>query len=88
MIKIEEVEVGKSYGCKFRVITMLDDSGKPVVDLGDALPKAPGEYEGFGVIQMRDLNNRLVELYDTTARKMFTVSFNDIWDIDTVEWVD
>jgi hypothetical protein len=87
MIDIEEVIPGNSYGCKFRVETMLDTLGRPATDLSDVTLRGPGMYEGFGVIQVRDMKSRLVDLYDTTARKMFTVSFDDIWDIDTVEWV-
>jgi len=88
MYKIEDIEVGKSYGCKFKVTTMLDDLGRPAPNLSDRPLKGPGEYEGFGVIQVRDLNSRFVELYDTNCRKKFTVSFDDIWDVDTVEYVD
>jgi hypothetical protein len=88
MMKIEDVAPGKSYGCKFKVSTMLDSNGKPAPNLSDTPLKGPGEYEGFGVIQVRDLNSRFVELYDITSRKTFTVSFDDIWDVDEVEYVD
>jgi hypothetical protein len=88
MMKIEDIEVGKSYGCKFKVTTMLDEMGRPAPNLSDVPLKGPGEYEGFGVIQVRDTNSRLVELYDTTARKTFRVSFDDIWEVDEVEYVD
>jgi len=87
-IAIEDVVPGKSYGCKFKVKTMLDDLGRPAPNLSDRPLKGPGEYEGFGVIQVRDMNSRLVELYDTTARKTFRVEFDNIWDIDEVEYVD
>lgn len=88
MMKIENIEVGKSYGCKFKVTTMLDTMGRPAPNLSDVPLKGPGEYEGFGVIQVRDLKSRLVELYDTTARKTFRVEFDNLWDIDEVEYVD
>ena len=88
MMKIEDIEVGKSYGCKFKVTTMLDTMGRPAPNLSDVPLKGPGEYEGFGVIQVRDLKSRLVELYDTTARKTFRVEFDNLWDIDEVEYVD
>jgi len=87
MYKIEDIIPGNSYGCKFKVTTMLDEFDRPA-GLSDTPLKGPGEYEGFGVLQARDLESRMVELYDTTARKMFVVSFDDIWDIDDVEWVD
>lgn len=88
MMKIEDIEVGKSYGCKFKVTTMLDSMGRPAPNLSDVPLKGPGEYEGFGVIQIRDTNSRMVELYDTTSRKTFRVDFDHIWDIDEVEYVD
>jgi len=87
MYKIEDIEPGKSYGCKFKVTTMLDTYGRPAPNLSDTPLKGPGEYEGFGVIQVRDLNSKQVELYDTECRKSFRVSFDNIWDIDDVEYV-
>lgn len=88
MYKIEDIETGKSYGCKFKVTTMLDALDRPATNLSDQPLKGPGVYEGFGVIQTRDLKAQLVELYDTTARKTFVVDFKDIWDIDDVEYTD
>lgn len=87
MYKIEDIETGKSYGCKFKVTTMLDTHGRPP-GLSDTPLAGPGEYEGFGVIQVRDSNSQLVEVYDTKARKIFRVGFDSIWDIDDVEYVD
>lgn len=87
MIDIKDVIPGKSYACKFRVETMLDTFDRPP-GLSDTPLKGPGTYEGFGVIQVRDLESRHVELYDTESRKTFTVSFDDIWDVDDVEYTD
>tara|TARA_A200000159_G_C7035085_1_gene219660 strand:+ start:53 stop:370 length:318 start_codon:yes stop_codon:yes gene_type:complete len=87
MYKIEDIQPGKSYGCKFKVTTMLDIHGRPN-GLSDTPLKGPGEYEGFGVIQVRDSNSQLVEVYDTKARKTFRVGFDSIWDIDDVEYVE
>jgi len=88
MMKIEDITPGKSYGCKFKVTTMLDALGRPAPNLSDQPLKGPGEYEGFGILQKRDLNSRLVELYDEKSRKTFRVEFENIWDIDEVEYVD
>jgi len=86
MIKIEDITPGKSYACKFRTTTMLDDLGRPAPNLSDVPLKGPGVYEGFGVLTTRDLDSRLVKLIDEKSSKEFTVSFDDIWDVDTVEW--
>jgi len=86
MIKIEDITPGKSYACKFRTTTMLDDLGRPAPNLSDRPLKGPGVYEGFGVLTTRDLDSRLVKLIDEKSSKEFTVSFDDIWDVDTVEW--
>ena len=87
MIKIEDVKPGQSYACKFRVETMLDTFGR-VPGLSDTPLKGVGTYEGLGVLVARDMKSRLVELEDEKSKKKFVVSFDDIWDIDTVEWVE
>ena len=61
MIKIEDIEVGKSYACKFKVETMLDIFGR-VPGLSDTPLKGPGMYEGVGVIQVRDTAGKRVQL--------------------------
>jgi hypothetical protein len=88
MIKIEDVTPGKSYGCKFKVTTMLDIMGRPAPNLSDVPLAGPGEYEGFGLIKVRDLNSRQVLVIDEESKKEFTISFDAIWDIDDVEYVD
>ena len=87
MIAIEDVTPGQSYACKFRVETMLDELGR-IPGLSDTPLKGVGTYEGLGILVSRDMNTRLVELEDEKSKKKFVVSFDDIWDIDTVEWVD
>ena len=88
MIKIEDVVPGRSYACKFRVETMLDTLGRPAPNLSDTPLKGKGMYEGLGVLVERDLNTRLVKLQDERSKKEFVVSFDDIWDIDTVDWLE
>ncbi len=87
MIKIEDVKTVQSYSCKFRVETMLDTFGR-IPGLSDTPLKGVGTYEGLGVLMSRDMKSRLVELEDEKSKKKFVVPFDDIWDIDTVEWVD
>jgi len=87
MIDIQDITPGESYACKFRVETMLDTFGR-LPGLSDTPLKGVGVYEGVGVLLQRDLDQRLVKLQDEKSKKEFVVSFDDIWDIDTVDWVD
>jgi len=88
MIKIEDVVPGQSYACKFKVKTMVDTLGRPAPNLSDQPLAGEKMYEGIGVLMQRDSDQRLVKLKDEKSSKEFVVSFDDIWDIDTVEWED
>jgi hypothetical protein len=48
----------------------------------------PGAYEGIGVLITRDLDQKLVKLRDTETLMEFVVPFDNIWDIDYVNWTD
>lgn len=89
-MEIKDIEPGHSYACKFKVHTFVNEKGKPVdtrnIQIGEKVPGEPGEYVGFGVIQIRDTQNRLVELWDTELNREWTVPWNDCWDVDSVEW--
>ena len=85
---IKDIEVGKSYACKFKVETILDDLGRPAPNLSDRPLKGTGLYEGLGVLMQRDTKKELVKLKDEKTSKEFVVPFSDIWDVDEVEWVD
>ena len=87
MIAIEDVKPGKSYACKFRVETMLDTYGR-IPGLSDTPLKGVGTYEGLGILMQRDSDQRLVKLQDEKSKKEFVVGFDDIWDVDEVEWTD
>lgn len=91
MIKIEDVTPGESYACKFRVKNIpLDRYGRPggQFSLADMPVERHGDYESLGLLVARDMNTRLVRLQDERTKKEFVVSFDDIWDVDTVEYVD
>ena len=88
MIDILDIKEGESYACKFKVECMLDVMGRPHPNLSDQPIKGPGIYEGLGILMKRDTKSQLVELRDEKSKKTFVVPFTDIWDIDTVEWVD
>jgi len=85
MIDIKDVVAGESYACKFRIEHMLDADGN--LSTADGSIFELGTYEGLGVIIARDADQQLVKLRDTKSKREFTVSFKDIWDIDTVDWV-
>tara|TARA_A100001035_G_C27706822_1_gene465219 strand:- start:652 stop:924 length:273 start_codon:yes stop_codon:yes gene_type:complete len=85
MIKIEDITPGKSYACKFKTETMLDTYGR-IPGLSDTPLKGVGTYEGLGILIQRDSDQRLVKLQDEKSKKEFVVSFDDIWDVDEVEW--
>lgn len=87
MMTIDQIVPGKSYACKFKVETMLDELGRPP-GLSDTPLAGPGLYESLGVLMQRDTEKRLVKLKDEKSSKEFVVSFDDIWDIDEVEWAD
>ena len=88
MIDIRDITPGEAYGCKFRVETMLDTLGRPAPNLSDTPLKGPGVYESFGFLKQRDLDQELVIVVDEKSNKEFVVAFNDLWDIDTVEFED
>lgn len=69
MIKIEDITVGESYACRFKL-------------------EGPGAYESIGVLMTRDLEQKMVRLKDTVSLMEFVVPFDNIWDIDYVNWID
>lgn len=90
-LTIRDIEPGTSWACRFKTNTFLDSQGVPVtaknLQLGQAHPGTPGEYTSIGVVQIRDLENELVQLQDTQAPYMkFTVPWSSCWAIDRVEW--
>lgn len=88
MIDIEKVVEGKSYACRFSIITACDSNGQPVPNLSGNTDIADKKYESLGIIVQRDQSNNLVRLIDEPSRLQFIVPFENIWDIDEIEWVD
>ena len=89
-MKIQDITPGESWACRFRTVTFVDAQGTPVssrgLQVGQAHPGTPEVYESIGVIQVRDQEQRVVQLQDTVSLEVFTVSYDDCWDVDTVEW--
>jgi hypothetical protein len=86
-MKIEDIKVGKSYACKFKTETMVDTFGR-IPGLSDTPLAGIQMYEGLGILVQRDTEKRLVKVQDEKSSKEFVVSFDDIWDVDEVEWTD
>lgn len=86
MIDIMDITPGGEYACKFRVETMVDSLGRPAPNLSDTPLAGVKTYESVGILMERDVNSRLVRLQDEKSSKTFVVSFDDIWDVDTIEW--
>ena len=64
----------------------------------DVLDIQPGESyackykvndeEKFGLILLRDVEQKLVKIQDLASADQVVVSFDDIWDVDEVEWFE
>jgi hypothetical protein len=90
-MNIEDLEAGTSWACKFRTTTFVDENGVPVkanLNIGQAHPGKPQTYESVGVISVRDVESRKVEVVDIETEQRFIVNFDDCWDLDEVEWID
>lgn len=98
-MEIEDIQVGKSYGCKFKVRTLFDGVGNRLdtknIGFGEITKFIedglgfPGDYEGFGVITTRDIDNRLLEIQDQEIEdQTWIVPWDDVWDVDDVEWIE
>lgn len=46
------------------------------------------DYQGIGLLLTRDNDQKLVKLKDTATRLEHVVPFEDIWDIDHVNWIE
>ncbi len=92
-MQMKDITPGESWGCKFKVRTFVDEQGQPVstrnIPLGGKVPGTPGWYKGVGSIALRDVKNRMVEIVDhTIPNRKWTVSWDDCWDIDRVEYTE
>ena len=84
-MKPEDLELGKSYACKFRVRTYLTDNNTPLDT--SSIPEDPskwllGEWESWGLIARRDSQARLLEVNDENCTRTWTLSYDDVWEID------
>jgi hypothetical protein len=88
----EDIIPGESYACRFRARTFVNDQGDLVdtrhIQPGQAVPGAPGDYEGFGIIVARDTQKRLLRIQDYNVDREWVVAYDGVWDIDSVEWLD
>lgn len=90
--KINSIPAGESWACTYTVVAWLDSQGKPIatprnLQPGQAHPGKPGEYTGTGVLQTRDRDQQLVQLWDPALETSVTVHYDATRDWDTVEWI-
>jgi hypothetical protein len=92
MIQPEDIQPGTSYACNFSVQTWIDSAGNPIntenISPGQKVNGTPGIYKGFGVIAVRDTQNKLLKIYDTKLQRYWNVPYDATENIDTVEWRD
>lgn len=89
MIDPQDILPGASYACRFTLRDIpLDEWGRPagLMSLADVPITRTGDYEGFGVIVTRDVEQELFEIEDVELKRTWIVSWQDTRDIDTVEW--
>lgn len=91
MKTLDDLPTGTAWATRFRTTTFLRD-GAPVqahnLAVGHVHPGTPGVYEGLGIIALRDSAKQLLEVIDTASQQRFTVSYENCWDWDEVEWND
>lgn len=92
-MNIEDIPAGESWACRFKVTTFVDkETGLAVQDknlqIGQAHKGIPGVYESVGIIQVRDVDNKIVQLLDTVTDYSFAVKFEDCWDVEEIEWIN
>ena len=88
MKTLDDLPAGTSWATRFRTTTFLLN-GMPVranLAPGERHPGTPGVYEGLGVIVRRDSGTKMLEVIDTASQQRFTVSYDNCWDWDEVEW--
>lgn len=86
-MKPEDIQAGKSYACKFKIRTMLDVHGR-IPGLSDTPLKGIGDYQGFGVIKVRDIESRLFKVVDQESGRELVINFDEVYDIDEAEYVE
>ena len=88
---INDIPPGESWATKFRTTTFCVD-GVPVrvknLALGEKHPGEPTVYEGLGIIKTRDTTSELLEVIDTQTQDVFTVSYQDCWAWEPIEWIE
>jgi len=90
MTTLNDITINESWACKFKATCWVDKNNKPVKskpNVGEPHKGKPGIYESIGIIKVRDVENKKVQLIDVETKQEFIVSWDSCWDIDTVEWV-
>jgi len=84
-MKPQDIQAGHSYACYYTLRDIpLDEWDRPggLLSMSDVPIKRTGDWEGFGLIQTRDSEAELFEIYDLELKRTFVVPFADTRDID------
>ena len=87
-MKPQDIVPGQSYACYYTLRDIpLDKWNRPggLLSLADVPIHRTGDWEGFGVIQTRDTQQELFEIWDTELKRTFVVAWQDCRDIDVAE---
>ena len=82
--KPQDIQAGKSYACLYTTTIGLDSDGNIPDDPTLATNQEP--LTGFAIISKRDTQQRLLTVVDVNLALEIVVSYDDVWDIDEVEY--
>lgn len=80
----DTIQAGKSYACLYTTEIGLTKDG--------TIPDTPEDTDrmepltGFAIIAKRDPKARLLTVVDVNLALEITVSYDDVWDIDEIEY--
>jgi hypothetical protein len=85
-----DIQPGESWACRYTLTQLVDDEGNPITNISLAPGEAhPGQLQtrtGIGIIQIRDVEQRRVQLVDVETHETLQLSWDACTDIEPIEW--